>query len=99
MKGIPKNLFYLMSSTIIGRVVVNSNISSIDDGTSWLAQDVRTCWIRCFTSLVKQCLLKGVKTRKLEFYEHYIIEKQNKVMFDITVHQTKAILYYVYKDT
>ena len=47
---------------------------------------------------MKQGLLKGVKTCKLDFCEHCVLGKQTRVKFGIVVHQTKGILDYVHSD-
>jgi len=47
-------------------------------------------------ALAKQGLLQGLKTCKLEFYEHCVISKKTKVKFGIAVHCTKETFDYVY---
>jgi len=47
-------------------------------------------------ALVKEGLLKGVRTCKLEFCEYCIIEKKTKVKFTTTTHYTEGILDYVH---
>jgi len=42
--------------------------------------------------------LKGARTCKLEFCEHYIIGKKTKVKFSIATHCTKGILDYIHTD-
>lgn len=49
--------------------------------------------------MVTKGLLKGAKTRKLEFCKHYGIEKQIRFKFGITIHQSKVILEYVHTNT
>ena len=49
-------------------------------------------------ALVKQDLLKGAKTCKLEFFEHCVLGKKTKVKFDTAIHRTKGILDYVHTD-
>jgi len=47
-------------------------------------------------SFVKQGLLKGARTCKLEFCEHCVIEKKTKVKFGTATHCTKGILDYIH---
>ena len=49
-------------------------------------------------NLIKQGLLKGAKTCKLDFCEHCVIGKQTRVKFSTVVHNTKDILDYVHSD-
>ena len=53
---------------------------------------------KAMQGLVKQGLLKGVKTCKLDFYEHYVLGKQIKMKFGTAVHQTEGIFDYVHMD-
>ncbi|GJW07978.1 retrovirus-related pol polyprotein from transposon TNT 1-94 [Tanacetum coccineum] len=48
--------------------------------------------------LSKQELLDNHKVANLEFCEHYVIRKQNRVSFSKAIHQTKATLDYLYVD-
>ena len=48
--------------------------------------------------LAKQKLLKGVKTYKLEFYEHCVIDKKTNVKFNTEIHRIEGILDYVHTD-
>ena len=50
----------------------------------------------CF--LAKQRLLKGTKACKIEFCEHCVLGKQQRVKFGIAIHNTKGILDYVHSD-
>jgi len=49
-------------------------------------------------ALAKQILLNGVKTCKLEFYEHCVIGKKTKVKFGTAVYHAEGILDYVHRD-
>ena len=40
-------------------------------------------------------ILKGEKTWKLEFCEHYVFEKQTRLKFDIATDCTKGVLDYI----
>ena len=48
--------------------------------------------------LVKQELLKGARTYKLDFCEHFIIRKKTKVKIGIATHCTKRTLDYIHTD-
>ena len=47
---------------------------------------------------VKQGLLKGAKTCKIDFCELCVFGKQTRVKFGIVIHQTKGTLDYVHTD-
>ena len=49
-------------------------------------------------TLIKQCLLKGANSCKLEFYEYFVLGNQIKIKFGSTIHVTKRILDYVHND-
>ena len=49
-------------------------------------------------ALVKQDLLEGAKTFKLDFCEHCVIGKKTKVKFGNAIHCTKGIFDYVHVD-
>ena len=47
---------------------------------------------------MKQGLLKGATTCKLDFCEYCVLGKQTRIQFGTAVHQTKGILDYVHTD-
>jgi len=49
-------------------------------------------------ALAKQGILKGAKTCKLEFCEHYVLGKKIKVKFGTAINRTREILNYVRTD-
>jgi len=49
-------------------------------------------------ALVKQGLLKAVKTCKLKFREHCVLSTKIKVKFGTTIHRTRGILDDVHTD-
>ncbi|GMP84677.1 hypothetical protein CsSME_00038115 [Camellia sinensis var. sinensis] len=102
MKGTRQgNLYFLDGSTVTGRVAVSTSSSSEDD-----ASDTSKLWHmrlghvgeKALQGLVKQGLLKGAKTGKLEFCEHCVLGKQTRIMFGTAIHRTKRILAYVHTD-
>ncbi|KAL0446164.1 UNVERIFIED_CONTAM: Retrovirus-related Pol polyprotein from transposon TNT 1-94 [Sesamum latifolium] len=48
--------------------------------------------------LIKQGLLKGVRSSKLDFCEHCVKGKQTRVKFGTAIHNTQGILDYVHSD-
>ena len=53
---------------------------------------------RTLQNLIKQGLLKGAKICKLDFCEHCVMEKQTRVKFKSTIHNTKGIMDYVHSN-
>ncbi|XP_028126308.1 uncharacterized protein LOC114323049 [Camellia sinensis] len=100
MKGTrQRNLYFLDGSTVTGRVAIST--SSEDD-----VSDTSRLWHmhlghvgeKALQGLVKQGLLKGAKTGKLEFCEHCVLGKQTRIKFGTAIHRTKGILDYVHTD-
>ena len=95
-----RNMYFLDGSTIVGGATTTFDI------TREVASDTTRIWHmrlghaseNAMQSLVKQGLLKGAKTYKLEFCEHCVLGKQTRVKFNIAVHQTKSTLDYVHTD-
>jgi len=97
LKGIQQNKFYyLKGSTVTGQVETFTD--SDDDSTRLWYMRLEHTGEKSLQSLTKKGLLKGVRTCKLEFYEHYIIEKKTKVKFGTTTHYIEEILDYVHTD-
>ena len=100
MKGTrQRNLYFLDGYTVIGRA---ADSSSSDDEAS----DTSRLWHmrlghvgeKTLQGLVKQGLLKGAKTGKLDFCKHCVMGKQTRVKFGTAIHRTKATLDYVHTD-
>uniref|UniRef100_A0A2N9I8X0 Integrase catalytic domain-containing protein n=1 Tax=Fagus sylvatica TaxID=28930 RepID=A0A2N9I8X0_FAGSY len=53
---------------------------------------------KALQGLVKQGLLKGAKTCKIDFCKHCVFRKQTRVKFGTVIHQTKGTLDYVHTD-
>ncbi|KAI9161443.1 hypothetical protein LWI28_017553 [Acer negundo] len=94
MKGTrQRNLYFLDGYTVTGRAAISS--SSDDE-----ASDTSRLWHmrlghvgeKALQGLVKQGLLKGAKTGKLDFCEHCVMGKQTRVKFGTAIHRTKATL-------
>ncbi|GMP36216.1 hypothetical protein CsSME_00008418 [Camellia sinensis var. sinensis] len=100
-----KNLIsHSIVQTLLGigpRLAVSTSSSSEDD-----ASDTSKLWHmrlghvgeKALQGLVKQGLLKGAKTEKLEFCEHCVLGKQTRIKFGTAIHRTKGILAYVHTD-
>ena len=82
-----RNMYFLDGSTIVG------GATTVSDITRGVALDTTILWYmrlghaseNALQSLVKQGLLKGAKTCKLEFCEHCVLGKQTRVKFDTAV--------------
>ena len=97
LKGIQcNNLYYLKGYTAIGQVA--TSIISGDDCTQLWHMRIRHIGEKSLQALVKEGLLKGDKTCKLNFCEYYVISKKIKVKFGTTIYCTKGILDYAYRD-
>ena len=91
-------MYFLDGSTIVGGATTTSDITwgvSLDTTRLWYML-LGHAGEKALQSLVKQGLLKGSKTCKLEFCEHCVLGKQNRVMFDTAIHQTNGTLDYVH---
>jgi len=91
------NLYFLDGSTIIGTTAVSKSLEDdeADNSRLWHMR-LGHPGEKALQGLVKQGLLKGVKTEKHEFCEHCVLGKQTRVKFGIMVHNTKGILDYVH---
>jgi hypothetical protein len=91
-----RNLYFLKGSTVVGGAATVSNIIGelASDTTRLLGHADDSALPR----LVKQDLLKDVKTYKFEFCELCILGKQIRVKLGITVHLINGTLDYVHTD-
>ena len=83
-----RNMYFLDGSTIVGEATTASSITRevASDTTRIWHMRLRHASENAMQSLVKQGLLKGAKTYKLEFCEHCVLGKQTRVKFDTAVH-------------
>ena len=95
MKGqkLVGNIYKLLGTTVVDAVATAK--SKLD---STVLQHMRfrhmvECGMR---ELHKRNLLKGIKTRKLDFCKYCVFGKQNKVQFKTATHKTKGVLDYVH---
>ena len=82
-----------MGTTIVGAAAIIE--LELDNTTLWHMQ-LGHMGERRIMKLHNRKLLKGVKTCKLEFCKHCVLEKQNKVQFKTTIHKTEGVLDYVH---
>nr|GFC18553.1 putative polyprotein [Tanacetum cinerariifolium] len=83
-------LYLLKGITITGAAGVSSSLKKLDTTKLWHMR-LGNMSDRGMMELSKRGLLCGQNTRKFEFYEHCVFEKQHRVKFDTTVHRTKAV--------
>ena len=93
-----RNMYFLDGITIVGGATTTSDITrgvSLDTTRLWHML-LGHAGENALQSLVKQGLLKGSKTCKLEFCEHCVLGKQIRVKFDTAIHQKNGTLDYVH---
>uniref|UniRef100_A0A2N9EMQ4 Uncharacterized protein n=1 Tax=Fagus sylvatica TaxID=28930 RepID=A0A2N9EMQ4_FAGSY len=91
-----RNLYFVKGSTIVGGAATVFNI--IGEFTSDTTRLLGHADDSALQRLVKQDLLKDVKTCKFEFCELCILGKQIRVKLDIAVHLINGMLDYVHTD-
>ena len=75
---------------------LTASIVSVVDATQLWHMRISHVGEKFMQPLVKQGLLKGAKTCKLEFCEHCVLGKKIKMKFDTAIHRTKRIIDYMY---
>ncbi|KAL5776174.1 hypothetical protein ACOSP7_009100 [Xanthoceras sorbifolium] len=100
MKGVRKNsLYYYLGSTVIGTAAAAVSEEEKDSEITKLwHMRLGHAGEKALQILVKQGLLKGARTGKLDFCEHCVLGKQKRVSFGTALHNTKGILDYVHTD-
>ena len=97
MKGTRRNNLYYYNGSTMTRVV--ATVSSSDEDLEITSLRHRRLGHEgeiTLLILVKQGLLKGENTYKLEFCEHCVLGKQRRVKFGTTIHNIEGILDYVH---
>jgi len=100
MNGVRRNnLYYYQRSTVVGTstATTSSTKKDVEATKLWHMRLVHD-GEKSLQILAKQGLLKGTKTCKLEFCEHCVLGKQQRVKFGTAIHYTKDILDYVHSD-
>ncbi|KAM5552956.1 hypothetical protein ABKV19_025277 [Rosa sericea] len=92
-----RNLYFLQGSTVTSETAISETTDDADTTRLWHMR-LGHAGEKAMQGLVKQGLLKGAKTCKLEFCEHCVLGKQTRVKFGTAVHQTKGALDYVHTD-
>ncbi|KAH9698452.1 Integrase catalytic domain-containing protein [Citrus sinensis] len=100
MKGTRRNnLYYFQGNTVIVSASTVSGKNAYSEATKLWHMRLGHTGEKALQTLVKQGLLKGTNSYKLEFCEHCVLGKQTRVKFGSTIHDTKRILDYVHNDT
>lgn len=100
MKGSRKsnNTYHYQGSTVMGNIAVVTG----GDGNSEVARlwhmRLGHAGEKSLNLFIKQGLLKGVRSCKLDLCEHCISGKKTRVKFGTTIHNTQGILDYVHSD-
>lgn len=100
MKGVRKNnrLYHYQGTTIIGTAAVASSDEQESEAAKLWHMRLGHAGQKSLNQLVKQGLLKGLQTSKLDFCEHCVKGKKTRVKFGTAIHNTKGILDYVHSD-
>ena len=93
------NLYFLEGHTVTGKasICTSSNDGSSDASMLWHMR-LGHAGEKALQTLVKQGVLKGAKSGKIDFYEHCILGKQTRVKFGTAIHRTKGTLDYIHTD-
>lgn len=100
MKGTRhRNLYYLNGSTIVGEVAAadHKETAKMKTAKLWHMRLAHT-GEKSLNSLIRQNLLKGATTCKLEFCEHCVKGKKTRASFGTAIHNTSGVLDYVHSD-
>ncbi|GJT62118.1 retrovirus-related pol polyprotein from transposon TNT 1-94 [Tanacetum coccineum] len=100
MKGIQKinNMYHYKGRTVVGNVAAIIDGDRNSEAVKLWHMRLRHAKEKSLNLLIKQGLLKGLSSYKLDLYEHCINEKTTRVKFGITIHKTQGILDYVHSD-
>ena len=88
------NLFYLKGGTTGEANVIEEH----NDTTKLWHVRLGHTREKSLQTLMKQRLLKGIKTCKLNFCEHCVVGKKTRVKFGTDNHDIRKILEYVHSD-
>ena len=97
MKGTRRNnLYYYNGSIVTGVVATISGSDEDSEITSLLHKRLGHAGERALFTLMKRGLFKGEKTCKLEFCDHYALEKQRRVTFGTAIDESKTHLFLIH---
>ena len=98
MKAPRKGLLYLLEGkTMETQLAMVAETDRIDSSSLWHMR-LGHVGNKALQNLIKQGVLKGAKSGRIDFCEHCVLGKQTKVKFGTAIHQTKGILDYVHSD-
>ena len=80
------NLYYFQGSTVIGSTSIVSGRDVDLEATKLWHMLLGHTNEKALQTLMKQGLLKGANSYKLEFCEHCVLGKQTRVKFDLEIH-------------
>ncbi|CAB4283358.1 unnamed protein product [Prunus armeniaca] len=90
-------LYFWEGKSMEKQVAMAADDDQIDSSSLWHMR-LGHVGNKALQGLIKQGVLKGAKSGKVEFCEHYVLGKQTNVKFGTAIHQTEGILDYVHSD-
>ena len=98
MKAPRRGLLYLLEGkTMEKHVAIVAEGDQADSSSLWHMR-LGHVGNKAMQGLIKQGVLKGAKSGKIDFCEHCVLGKQTKVKFGTAIHQAEGILDYVHTD-
>ncbi|GKE61858.1 retrovirus-related pol polyprotein from transposon TNT 1-94, partial [Tanacetum coccineum] len=100
MKGIRKinNTYHYKGRTVVGTIATVTDGDRNSEAVKLWHMRLGRAGEKSLNFLIKQGLLKGLSSCKLDLCEHCINGKTTRVKFRIPIHKTQGILDYVYYD-
>ena len=100
MKGIRKinNTYHYKGRTVVGTVAAVTGGDRNSEAAKLWHMRLGHAGEKSLNLLIKQGLLKGVSSCKLDLCEHCINGKTTRVKFGTSIHKTQGILDYVHSD-
>ncbi|GJX81498.1 retrovirus-related pol polyprotein from transposon TNT 1-94 [Tanacetum coccineum] len=100
MKGIRKinNTYHYKGRTVVGTIAAVTDGDINSEAVKLWHMRLGHAGEKSLNLLIKQGLLKGLSSCKLELYEHCINGKTTRVKFGTTIHKTQGILDYVHSN-
>nr|GEY09800.1 retrovirus-related Pol polyprotein from transposon TNT 1-94 [Tanacetum cinerariifolium] len=101
MKGIRKinNTYHYKGRTVVGTVAAVTDGDRNSKAVKLWHMRLGHAREKSLNLLIKQGLLKGLTSCKLDLYEHCINRKTTRVKIRIAIHKIQCILDYVHSDT
>ncbi|GJU35463.1 retrovirus-related pol polyprotein from transposon TNT 1-94 [Tanacetum coccineum] len=100
MKGVQKinNTYHYNGRTVVGTVAAVTDGDRNSEAMKLWHMRLGHAGEKSLNLLIKQGLLKGLSSCKLDLCEHCINGKTTRVKFGTTIHKTQGILDYVHSD-